>query len=335
MQNISIDEQREYEQIKLVKPSLDQHQWAVILAGGEGARLQSLTRFVSGDDRPKQFCPLLGGKTLLAQTRLRTARGIARDRTLLVLTRPHKPFYAEELAELPSIRMVVQPLNRGTLPAILWTLLRLVRLDERALVAFFPSDHYYSDEARFMAGVASALEIAEADPRFLILLGAEPKHAEVEFGWIEPGEAIVNRFSYPLTRVKRFWEKPASQVAQELMKQGCLWNTFVMVGRALTFLETIQSAAPDLYRIFASVLKQSRPENEARMMGAIYDRLATIDFSREILAASTERLAVLSLGDPGWSDLGDPRRVIATLSESRVEDPWIGLWHRYGETPSQ
>jgi hypothetical protein len=35
-----------------------QHAWAVILAGGDGTRLSSFTRLITGDDRPKQFCPL-------------------------------------------------------------------------------------------------------------------------------------------------------------------------------------------------------------------------------------------------------------------------------------
>jgi len=45
--------------------------WAVILAGGEGTRLRSMTRTIAGDDRPKQFCPLVDERTLLEQTRQR------------------------------------------------------------------------------------------------------------------------------------------------------------------------------------------------------------------------------------------------------------------------
>src|SRR5262245_4743016 len=45
--------------------------WALILAGGDGVRLRPLTRQIAGDDRPKQFCALLGGDTLLEQTRPR------------------------------------------------------------------------------------------------------------------------------------------------------------------------------------------------------------------------------------------------------------------------
>ncbi len=39
--------------------------YAVILAGGDGSRLKHLTRAISGDERPKQFCSILNNETLL------------------------------------------------------------------------------------------------------------------------------------------------------------------------------------------------------------------------------------------------------------------------------
>ena len=51
--------------------------WAVILAGGDGTRLQSMTRAITGDNRPKQFVPVIGRTTLLDQTRRRVALSIA------------------------------------------------------------------------------------------------------------------------------------------------------------------------------------------------------------------------------------------------------------------
>ena len=71
--------------------------WAVILAGGDGTRLQSLTRSISGDDRPKQFCPIIGGRTLLDQTSRRVALSVAPEQTLTVLTRTHERFYGSLL----------------------------------------------------------------------------------------------------------------------------------------------------------------------------------------------------------------------------------------------
>jgi mannose-1-phosphate guanylyltransferase len=37
----------------------------VLLAGGDGRRLLSLTRTLTGDDRPKQSCAIVGEETLL------------------------------------------------------------------------------------------------------------------------------------------------------------------------------------------------------------------------------------------------------------------------------
>ena len=66
--------------------------WALILAGGDGTRLRELTQKISGDGRPKQFCPLLDGETLLDRTRRRVDLLTRADHQVVVVTRPHERY---------------------------------------------------------------------------------------------------------------------------------------------------------------------------------------------------------------------------------------------------
>jgi mannose-1-phosphate guanylyltransferase len=265
---------------------------------------------------------------LLGQTRSRINSIIRRDRTLFILTGAHERFYAEELGDAHPDQMIVQPENRGTLPAILCALLRIVQLDEDASVAFFPSDHHYADEKKLITGIKTAFAIANTDPDAAILFGASARHAEVGYGWIESDAASGDGVrDNPLPRIRRFWEKPSEIEAQNLLERGCLWNTFVMVGRARAFLAMIQLAAPGLYDLFASLPLGTHSEEASEAMAAVYSRIASADFSKQVLAAQPERLAVLQLGDVGWSDLGDPQRVVSTLSQHEPESPWMAPWN--------
>jgi mannose-1-phosphate guanylyltransferase len=309
---------------------MDRKSWAVILAGGEGSRLKSLSRFIAGDDRPKQFCALFGGKTLLGRTRARVARAIPPQQTLFVVVKKHEPYYGAELGELDPSRIVVQPANAGTSAAILYSLLRLSRLDEDPIVAFFPTDHDYADEYRFTQAVQTAVEAAADYPDDLILLGAEADRPEEQYGWIEPGPPLSGDPSRgSLVRVNRFREKPSSWVARELFNRGCLWNTFVIVGRARTFLDVLCSAAPSVCQAFEPL--RSTPEGQAEWECAshVYAEGLSGDFSHDVLAASTGRLAVLTLRNAGWSDLGTPERVRA------VADSKARAWLRASESGSR
>jgi mannose-1-phosphate guanylyltransferase len=305
------------------------HRWGVILAGGDGVRLRGLTRFVWGDDRPKQFCPLLGNDTLLQQTRRRAERSIRPDQVVYSLVQAHRDYYLQDLGDRPSQR-VVQPYNRGTAPAILHTLLHISRTDPDAVVAILPCDHYYSRESVFTAALQSAFGIAEARPESIVLLGAESKAPEVEYGWIEVGAAVDRRRA--VFCVRGFQEKPPLPVARRLFECGSLWNTFVMVGHAGAFFDLAMASAPGLLRSLRAA-NTSSTDGETLISGWLYDRIDTADFSRQILSRGANRLVALRMDEVEWNDLGSPDRVISALLTGEGELPgWAVRWQAARES---
>jgi mannose-1-phosphate guanylyltransferase len=277
-----------------------------------------------GDERPKQFCPILGDETLLDQTRNRVALAVPSQQTLFVLTRTHEQFYRSHVREVASELLVIQPQNRGTAAAILYSLMRLSKIDPFSTVAFFPSDHYFSDDAGFMSYVESAFEATHAGDDKVILLGIKPHGPETEYGWIEPLTSKLA--SESMSWVRRFWEKPGDEVARGLMDHGCLWNSFVMVGSVSAFLKMIRRALPDLWKSFQSIAPLLNTANESQAVENLYAQISDSNFSQSVLARRPGNLAVLPVAGLKWNDLGKPQRVLSTLADIGIEPKSELLW---------
>ena len=291
------------------------NQWAIILAGGDGTRLQSMTRAITGDNRPKQFVPVIGRSTLLDQTRRRVALSFDPSRTSIVVTQKHRRFYGPIANEISPSLLLEQPVNKGTAPAILYALLHVATKSPNAIVALFPSDHFFADDEEFMSHIDVAIDALMVQPETVMLLGITPTAPETEYGWIEPEPSILASVEKSITRVKKFWEKPGANLASSLMKRGCLWNSFVMVGRVDALLKMTRAALPEMFAAFTAV----RTRFEAAALAEVYSRIDDSNFSHQVLAVRPQDLMVVRVGDVGWSDLGEPKRVLSTLARIGVE----------------
>jgi mannose-1-phosphate guanylyltransferase len=293
----------------------------VLLAGGDGIRLRDLTVRIVGDHRPKQFCPIVGPESLLSQTRARLDPLFASDRQVFLVCCTHESYYSKELADAKHSLVIAQPMNRGTAVGIIVAIVRVMRADPDAVVGLFPCDHYYPNDELFRSTVTSATAAAEQFPQSLVIVGAEAEYAETEYGWIEPGLAVSHSEAGPLHKVNRFWEKPALPQARALLQSGCLWNTFVTIGRAATLLELIGSVVPDVVLSVTRALA----DND---LATSYGRLPSVDFSRDILAHQAKGLLVLRDSGSGWADLGSPDRVLGLLAKHVNQPAWARQTNR-------
>jgi mannose-1-phosphate guanylyltransferase len=285
--------------------------WALVLAGGEGSRLQSLTTLASGLAVPKQFCSFGGGPSLFNDA-LRRASVIApAERACAIVSEHHARWWQSLPMSVPKENLIVQPRNRGTAIGILLPLLRILHRDPNASLMVLPSDHFVRSEAVLANSLRTAMsEVARRSDR-IVLLGLTPEDADPELGYIVPmGEGG------PTAReVGQFIEKPTAASANALIERGGLWNSFIFAARGRTLLRAFEACCADVVAdLWEIVTSRADEESKRRSLGAFYARVPCLDFSRDVLETSLRYLAVSTVPPCGWSDLGTPRRVAETFA---------------------
>ena len=292
---------------------------AVVLAGGDGRRLESYVRRLRGDALPKQYVSLYGTQSLLDRTFKRVERLVPPDRIMTVVTRDHLqyPDACRQLARRPTNTVIVQPQNRDTAPGLLLPLAYLHRRSEDALVAVFPSDHHVSNDRALMQHVDTAFRTVESRPELIVLVGVRPDAPETDYGYVVPGSSMVVDGLSDLRSVRRFIEKPTSRQADDLIQHGALWNTSILVFRLQMFLDLMWYVAPTLSLRFMEIVDAIDTPRARDVIDAVYQGMPPVNLSRGILELVSDRwpsrLAVLRVDDAFWSDWGVEHRILRDL----------------------
>jgi mannose-1-phosphate guanylyltransferase len=286
--------------------------WAVVLAGGAGRRLESLTTDARGVRVPKQYCALRGDRSLLQMALARAERLVPDDRVVVVVQRDHRSWWGRELADLPPENVLVQPRDRGTAVGLALTLLAIRRRDPGATVVILPADHFVAREDLLAEGIEVAFAEAEGAPERVVLLAVASSRPDVGLGWIvperagEPAEVLA---------VAEFREKPSRPAMRTLLERGALVNCFVSVGRIGTFLRLLE-VRPEVVERLAPLLLTGRLD--PGRLAAAYERLPRVDLSAHVFEGATDHLGVLRLPEVGWTDLGTPASVRRCLVRHRI-----------------
>src|SRR5256885_2919796 len=200
--------------------------YVLVLSGGAGTRLWPLSR----RDRPKQFLQLLGERSLLQDTVDRVSEFVPSERIFVVAPPEHRALIHEQLPELPSDHLVVEPYPRGNAAAVGLAMAALAAFDPDAVVAVLPSDHVVGDRAQFRKVLIAATAAAERG--HLVTLGITPERPDTGFGYIEAADKLDIEAPVEVRAVKRFVEKPKREAAERMVAAGGhYWNAGMFVWR--------------------------------------------------------------------------------------------------------
>jgi mannose-1-phosphate guanylyltransferase len=257
---------------------------------------------------------LSGGPSLLEDAMARARSQVAADRVCAIVAQQHHRWWSsiDTLTALPRGNLIVQPRNRGTAIGVLYSLVHILSQDPAAQVLLLPADHYVADEAILQRSLTAAREHVVRCPDQPVLLGLQPDEPDSELGYVIPGPADA----FGGRTVARFVEKPELPMAAQIVRNGGLWNTFIVAAsaRALLnlFLPRFAAIVMEMQVIVGNALQHKTASGWPAIVD-MYTRLPNLDFSRDLLEGREAALRVLPVPSCGWSDLGTPHRVGETL----------------------
>jgi mannose-1-phosphate guanylyltransferase len=262
----------------------------IILAGGKGERFWPLSR----KSKPKQFLSLDGsGKSLLQATADRLL-GLAGgwDNLWVITNNLIADGVGEQLPNLPSVNLLVEPEGKDTAPAVAWATLEVSkRHGKDAVLGFFPADHWIAETQMFEQTLKAANEVALQE-QAIVTLGIKPRYPSTGYGYIEQGEFKADFGGLSVYRVSRFTEKPDLETAEKFIETGNFsWNSGMFIFRAEVVLEELAIHAPSILNPLLEKGKEAYPLLEKK----------SIDYA---LMEKT-KLAYVLPANFGWDDLGD------------------------------
>ena len=267
----------------------------VILCGGSGTRLWPLSR----KSFPKQFVPLIGGRSLLQLTLERVkpfGLHTAKPETICVGSEEHR-FFIRDAAEAAgtACTIILEPVARNTAAAMALAALHAAP-DQKLL--FAPADHHIPDIDAFVRMVHGAASAADAGA--MVIFGVMPSFPSTAYGYVEKGAGNSDGgFA-----VSRFIEKPDAQKAQQLLLAGkVLWNAGIFLCTGATLVQALEKHAPDILAACRKAIANSardgdflRPDADA--FAAC--RSESIDYA---VIEKHENVVVFPFNG-AWSDVG-------------------------------
>jgi mannose-1-phosphate guanylyltransferase/mannose-6-phosphate isomerase len=255
----------------------------IILCGGSGTRLWPLSR----KSLPKQFVPLIAGKSLLQATFERVSGVGGKNPIWTVASEDHR-FLVRDAADMAkvSFKSILEPVGRNTAAAMAAAALNA---EPDQLLLFLPADHHVPDAALFSKTVEQG--VAAAEQGAFVIFGVAPTHPHTGYGYIqvsaslregEADEAIhengsgsprdfvarddvsenKDRQSNALP-VQRFVEKPDQETALFYLASGdYYWNAGIFLVRAGVLIQALEQFAPDILEATQQAVEAQRIDGD-------------------------------------------------------------------------
>lgn len=251
-------------------------------------------------ERPKQFLDFFGtGKTQIQATYERISGIMPKENIFICTCKEYIHWVHEQIPDIQDSRIMAEPVNRNTAPAVAWAGVTIHRECADARILVLPSDQIIFGEEAFSKNVIDGLEFV-ANNDIMLTMGIKPSRPEPGYGYIQMGEPAL----FPgISKVQSFTEKPERDFARIFMDSGeFLWNTGMFLCNVVYLRKFLIDVIKDMPYRMADLLDMEPEEKRIKYVNEYYPAYPNLSMDKAALEMS-ENVYVM-LCDFGWADLG-------------------------------
>jgi mannose-1-phosphate guanylyltransferase len=295
---------------------MNEHQYAVIMAGGIGSRFWPMSR----QNYPKQFLDILNiGQTLIQATFQRLTDFIRPENIYVVTSNEYMHIVEKQLPHIPKENILGEPSRKNTAPCIAYISFKLMQKDPKASLIVAPADHMVLDRIAFKKVCLEALSFVNKH-NALITLGITPLKPNTGYGYIQRELQTVTDNTY---KVKTFTEKPNLELAKTFLASGdFLWNAGIFVWQVKNIIKAFETYLPEMYDVFVAEKEAFNTPAEKKALEYIYPLCTTISIDFGIMEKANNVYVIPS--SFGWSDLGTWNSAYENLEKDELGNAIAG-----------
>jgi len=286
----------------------------VIFCGGFGTRMWPASR----KSYPKQFYPLIGGKSFFRHTVDRFEKAFE-PKDIIVSTEARYLDFVHKIApEIPKENVIGEPERRDNLAAIGLAVAILHKRFPNEVVFFSWCDHLIKYEERFLKLVklASKISLETGHP---VSLDQRPLYPSVHLGWLKIGKEREKANGHRVYEIEKHIEKPNIHKARKFFKSDqYLLHTGYGAWRSDTLMNYYQKYAKKAFVHLDAIASTWGEQNYETVLKKEYAKIEknSIEYGLFEKIPSHERYTIPM--DVGWQDAGTWQLMYESLA--REED---------------
>jgi mannose-1-phosphate guanylyltransferase len=297
---------------------MNEHRYAVIMAGGRGERFWPL----STSKHPKQVLSLVGDKPMLAMSVDYLEGLVPPERVLIITSADLVDVTCEAVPRLPRSNVIGEPIGRDTAACIALASAIIRKRDPEGVFCVLTADHIIRDIEEFQLVLREGMDLAAAED-ILLTIGIEPTFPSSGFGYIETDTQHAGEHVTEFWQTVRFVEKPDVATAEKYLAAGSFyWNSGMFMWSCTALQKALGDHQPHLLKMAEQIEGVVDTPAFDEVLAREYAKLEKISIDFALMEKAGN--IIMARGRFRWDDIGSWEALKNHFPTDRDDNTCVG-----------